>query len=140
MQHELAEKVAIVFAGGGAGIGGCAARILAREGAAVVVADVDETGATAIADGIVAAGGAAVAIRADVTDDADVRRTVQTAVREFGGVDVCVNNAAISDRFPGMDLLNVDLGTWDGVFDTNVKGTLRACRAVLPLMIERGGG
>ena len=101
---HFADKVAIVTGSGG-GIGQAYAEALAREGAAVVVADINTEGAQKVADGIKADGGTALALPVDVSDPVSAKEMADRTLAEFGGIDYLVNNAA---TFGGMkrDLVN----------------------------------
>src|SRR5437868_15543588 len=92
---SLENKVAIVTGTAPGGIGEVYAQTLAQAGAAVVCADISESGAKAVAESLIAEGHRAVAVTVDITDAASVEAMARTAVREFGGVDVLVNNAAL---------------------------------------------
>lgn len=135
---RLEGKVAVVT-GGGSGIGRVAALLFASEGASVVVADVAADQATSAADEIVAAGGRAVAVGVDVSDQEQVQAMVDTAVSSFGGLHVIFNNAGI---FPDDDggVLDTPPETWARVMDVNLKGVWLGCRAAVPAMLDSGGG
>ena len=129
---RLEDKIAIVT-GGGQGIGRAIAGKLAAEGATVVVADLDEASAKQTTDALPGA----VAIRADVTDRQGVQAMVSRVVEEFGRVDVLVNNAGWDKASSFVDS---DPADWDRAIAVNLYGVLHTCKAVLPLMAERGGG
>ncbi|MFD1213009.1 SDR family NAD(P)-dependent oxidoreductase [Arthrobacter sp. GCM10027362] len=129
-------KVALVTGGGG-GIGSAAAARLAGEGAQVVVCDADAGAAGRTADRLVEDGLAARLLAFDVTSSGEVEAAVASVVDEFGGVDVLVNNAGINRRGALLDLTAAD---WDASFAVNVDALFHLCRAVLPRMIEAGGG
>lgn len=132
-------KVAIVTGSGG-GIGQAYAEALAREGAAVVVADINTAGADDVARGIVAEGGTAISVAVDVSDPASAIAMADQAVAEFGGIDYLVNNAAI---FGGMKLdflLTVDPEYYRRFMSVNLDGALWCTRAVYKKMSKRGGG
>ncbi len=132
-------KVAIVTGAGG-GIGQAYAEALAREGAAVAVADINIEGARAVADGITAAGGTAIAVPVDVSDPDSTVAMAETTVAELGGIDYLVNNAAI---FGGMKLDGLLTVPWDyyqRFMSVNLDGALLCSRAVVGHMEKRGGG
>lgn len=132
-------KVAIVTGSGG-GIGQAYAEALAREGAAVVVADINVQGAEKVANGIKGEGGTALAIPVDVSDPASAKEMADRTLAEFGGIDYLVNNAAI---FGGMKLdflLTVDPEYYKKFMGVNLDGALWCTRAVYKKMAKRGGG
>ena len=133
----------VVVAGGGSGIGAATATRLAEEGASVVVGDIVEPNARAVADQIRAGGGRAIAHEFDITDDASVAGLVAAAVAEFGGLDGFHANAAdLSPEVIGRDTdaLDVDLGIFDRTIAVNLRGHLLCTRHALPHLLERGGG
>ena len=131
---RLKDKVAIIT-GAASGFGAEIARIYAREGAKVVIADLNEAGAQAVAAGI---GPAAVGIKCDVTKRADIDRAVKTAVDQFGTVDIVVNNAGYTHK--KQPFLNVDEASFDRCFDVNVKAIYHMINAVVPLMRAKKSG
>jgi NAD(P)-dependent dehydrogenase (short-subunit alcohol dehydrogenase family) len=133
---KVAHKVAVVTGGGG-GIGGALAVRLAREGARVVVADLDANAAAAVADEINAAqSGAAAGVGADVSDKAEIERLIQLALAEFGPVDLYFANAGITGA-AGLDVSEAD---WDRSIDVNVRAHIRAAQLLVPGWVERGEG
>jgi NAD(P)-dependent dehydrogenase (short-subunit alcohol dehydrogenase family) len=137
--YDLSGKVAIVT-GAGRGIGRAYASGLARAGASVVVADIDEESAVDTAKDIEAAGGNAEPARVDVSDHDSAAAMAQLAVEHFGGVDYLVNNAAI---FGGMKLdllLTVDWAYLERFLAVNLSGALVCTRACYQAMATRGGG
>jgi NAD(P)-dependent dehydrogenase (short-subunit alcohol dehydrogenase family) len=137
---RLDGKVAIVT-GSAHGIGAATATRLAQEGAAVVVADLDATGAARHAEGIVAAGATAIGVGVDIADESSVRDLVAATVSEFGGIDVLHNNASAMSLTPAdVDVLGLDLETWDETMGTNLRGTMLCSKAAIPHLLERGGG
>jgi 2-hydroxycyclohexanecarboxyl-CoA dehydrogenase len=129
---RLEDKIAIVT-GGGQGIGKAIAGKLAAEGATVVVTDLDEASAKETADALPGA----IAIRTDVTDRQGVQAMVGRVVEQFGRVDVLVNNAGWDKASSFVDS---DPADWDRAIAVNLYGVLHTCKAVLPLMAERGSG
>jgi rhamnulose-1-phosphate aldolase/alcohol dehydrogenase len=125
----LSTRVALVT-GGGSGIGRATARRLAAEGACVVVADRDEAAARAVAEEI-GSTDAAVHVAADVTDEADVRRSVHQAALAFGGVDLVVNNAGLSISRP---LLETTMADWDLQHDVMARGSFLVSREAARVM------
>jgi 3-oxoacyl-[acyl-carrier protein] reductase len=131
---RLEGKVAIVT-GSASGFGRGIAETFAREGARVVVADIDTRGAAAVASGI---GTAAVPFTADVTKKADVAAMVEAVVKAFGGLDILVNNAGTTHR--NKPLLDVTEEEFDRVYAVNVKAIYLSTLAAVPEMEKRGGG
>jgi NAD(P)-dependent dehydrogenase (short-subunit alcohol dehydrogenase family) len=105
---RLNSRVAIVTGGGG-GIGGATARALAREGASVLVVDVNEDAADSVAGGIRDNGGVAESFRGDVSEEHDVEAVIAAVVNRFGRLDVLHNNAALTDS----DFLSADTAVTD---------------------------
>jgi NAD(P)-dependent dehydrogenase (short-subunit alcohol dehydrogenase family) len=132
---QIEGSVAVVT-GAGSGIGRALASALAAAGASVVAGDIDESGAAGTVDGIRAAGGHAVGIRADAGSVEGVATLIATARGEFGPVDLYVANAGIIGP-PG---LGDDEGDWDRIIDVNVRGHIRAAKALVPEWVERGRG
>lgn len=134
-------KVAIVT-GGGHGIGSAYSRGFAREGARVVVADIDGPAAEQVASEINKEGGHALAVQTDVADMASARAMAKMAFEQSGRIDVLVNNAAVFATIPinrgGFE--EIDDAEWDRVMTVNVKGVWYCCRAVIPYMRQRGSG
>ena len=128
---------AAIVAGGAGGLGSAIARGLAECGAAVAVADRAATEAKEIADGIVGAGGRAIAIEVDVTSAASVERMVATAEDTLGAVDVLVNSAGITRRTPALEFSEAD---WNAILAVNLTGVFLACQAAGRRMVARGRG
>jgi NAD(P)-dependent dehydrogenase (short-subunit alcohol dehydrogenase family) len=141
VDFSLNGKIAVVTGAALGGIGEAYARALAEAGAAVVCADVNESGAKGVADAILSDGGHAIAVGVDITDDGSVSTMVQRAVSELGGVDILVNNAALMAQLTGGgSTLQFAPEMWDQAFNVNVKGAWNCARAVVPEMVKRGGG
>lgn len=131
---RLAGKVAVVT-GAGSGFGEGIAKLYAKEGASVVVADLNEAAAQRVAKGI---GDKAVAVHADVTKAADTGAMIDAAVKNFGKLDIVVNNAGTTHR--NMPLTEVDEATFDRIYAVNVKAIYHAAIKAVPLFKEAGGG
>jgi NAD(P)-dependent dehydrogenase (short-subunit alcohol dehydrogenase family) len=135
-------KVAIVT-GAASGIGRATARLLGREGASVLVADLNEAGAKQVEQEIVSAGGRARGHAVDVSDEDAVKGMVDAAVDAYGGLDILHNNAAaIGKTSPGrdMDVAKIDVDIWDRTMAVNLRGVMLGCKHAIPRMLERGGG
>ncbi|HKA92893.1 MAG TPA: SDR family NAD(P)-dependent oxidoreductase, partial [Acidimicrobiia bacterium] len=133
---DIPGRVAIVT-GAGSGIGRAIALRLAREGAAVVVADVDEDAGGETVAQVEAGGGRAGFVRVDVAREADVRAMVDFALATFGGLDILVNNAGIvvNPAFP-----EADPEAWMRVLDVNLRGPMLGTFYAIGVMREHGGG
>ena len=136
---RFGDKVAIVTGAGG-GIGEVYAKALAGDGAAVVVADLNEAGAERVAGEITDGGGKAVAHRVDVADEESTREMAATTVSHFGGIDHLVNNAAIYAGMKLDPLTTIDMEYLEHFLRVNTWGALHCVRACVDAMSERGGG
>jgi NAD(P)-dependent dehydrogenase (short-subunit alcohol dehydrogenase family) len=139
---RLSGRTAIVT-GAASGIGRATAGAMAREGANVVVADINGPGAEEVASSIKAAGGSALSCPVDISDEGQVAAMVQRAVESFGALHVLHNNAALTDAsMHAKDLTVVDLDaeTWDRSMAVNVRGAMFGCKHAVPRMIDAGGG
>jgi 3-oxoacyl-[acyl-carrier protein] reductase len=139
VRFDFSDRVVIVTGSGG-GIGQAYAESLAAAGASVVVADINVEGARAVADGIVAAGGAAHAVMVDVADPASAVSMAEETVATFGGLDYLVNNAAIFGQMQLDFLLTVDWTYLQRFLSVNMLGALNCARACHPALRARGGG
>ncbi|HVR71947.1 MAG TPA: glucose 1-dehydrogenase [Vicinamibacteria bacterium] len=133
---RFAGRVALVT-GAGSGIGEAAAVRFGAEGAAVAAADLSETAAAATAERVRKAGGRAIALTADVSQDTDCRRLVAQTLAQLGALDILVNNAGIGAVGT---VLETDEATFQKVMDVNVRGTFLLSKAALPSMIARKAG
>ncbi|WP_406450355.1 glucose 1-dehydrogenase [Streptomyces sp. NBC_01622] len=128
----------VIVTGAGSGIGRAAALAFAAEGAKVVVADLNADGAEAVVKEIQQAGGIAVAVTGDLSEQTVVDEVTATTVERFGGVDVLVNNAGIMDRMSA--LADVADAEWERVIRVNLTAPFLLTRAVLPHMLAAGRG
>jgi len=133
---RLAGKSAIIT-GAARGIGKATALMFAREGADVLVPDLDLTGSQAVATEILTLGRKGVAMQMDVTRMADIQRMVETAVREFGKIDILVNNAGITQVREPLQLTEAD---WDRTLNLNLKAVFFCAQAVAREMVTRKSG
>jgi glucose 1-dehydrogenase len=133
---RLDGKAALV-AGAGGGIGGAGAEGLAREGAAVICADIDPGSAEAAAARILAARGRATGIALDVRNRSAVDDAVAATVREFGKLDVLLDCAGVSH---GRNFLDLDLAEWERVIAVNLTGMFHLGQAAARQMVRQGGG
>ncbi|WP_432842616.1 SDR family NAD(P)-dependent oxidoreductase [Dactylosporangium sp. CA-092794] len=135
-------KVAIVT-GGASGAGRATAAILARRGAAVVIADINGNAAAETVDELTAAGGRALAVRTDVSSPDETAAVAARAVDEYGRLDVLVNcAAALGPDVLGRDtnVVDVDLDVWRRSLEVDLFGVMLSCRAAIPHLLAAGGG
>ncbi|MEQ8965288.1 MAG: L-iditol 2-dehydrogenase [Azospirillaceae bacterium] len=130
---KLEGKVAVVT-GGARGIGRAIAERYVAEGAKVAIADILQHEAEELAASL---GHDAMGLRLDVTDPGSIDAMVATVVERYGGIDILVNNAAVFDMAP---ILEITRESYDRIFDINVKGLLFTLQAVAAAMVERGKG
>ena len=132
---RLDGKVALIT-GGGSGMGKVASALFAREGASVVLTDVnDEAGGETAAE----IGEHAMYVHADVSNEADAKAMIDAVLQRFGHLDVLYNNAGIMPPDDGSITDTAD-ATWDRVLSVNVKGVAHGCRFGIPAMLDSGGG
>lgn len=136
MTQGIKDKV-VVITGASSGLGAAAARLLAEQGATVVLGARRADRIQALAGEIVEKGGKALAIQVDVTDKDQVRNLVDKAVENFGRIDVMLNNAGLMPLSP-LDRYKFD--EWDRMIDVNIKGVLYGIAAALPHMQKRKSG
>ena len=133
---EVDGTIAVVT-GGASGIGRATALEFARRGADVVVADIHEERLAETVAAIDALGRRALAVRCDVTSDADVEHLAAVAFDTFERVDIVMNNAGVAVLGPPH---RVEMGEWERILQVNVLGLVRGVRAFAPAMVERGSG
>ncbi len=133
---RLQGKIALIT-GAGSGIGKASALLFAKEGAAVVAADLNGEAARATAESIQAEGGRASHVQGDVGEPGDARRMVEHAIAAFGRIDVLFNNAGIGHVGR---VHETEIEDWDRLIRVHVRGTFLMCKYAIPHMIEAGGG
>jgi NAD(P)-dependent dehydrogenase (short-subunit alcohol dehydrogenase family) len=130
----------VVFLTGGGGVLGRASALLfAREGARVAVVDMLKDKAEETAQQVIEDGGDALALEADVTDEAAVQQAVESTVKHWGHLDTLFNNAGI---MPHQDesVVDMDMELWSGIYAINVQGTALCCKYAVPHIVQVGGG
>jgi NAD(P)-dependent dehydrogenase (short-subunit alcohol dehydrogenase family) len=135
---RLQDKVALIT-GAGSGIGRETALLFAREGASIVVADVNDQAGQAVVAELQAAAGKSVFVHADVSKAADAEGMVRAAEESFGKLDVLFNNAGISHADDD-DAINTDEAVWDLTMNINLKGVFLGCKYGIPALRRAGGG
>jgi len=136
--NRLDGKVAFIT-GGGSGIARAAALLFAREGAKVIVAEIDGALGEATARDVADAGADAMAVRTDVTDEASVRAAIDAAVGHHGRLDILFNCAGGSLNADSL-VTEVDLDVWDRTMALDVRGAMLVCRHGIPELVKAGGG
>jgi 3-oxoacyl-[acyl-carrier protein] reductase len=136
---RLEDRVAIVT-GGARGLGRAFCSALADEGAKIVIADILEKEARQAADEILAKNGSAMALKVDVTSEADTLSMTEEVVKKFGRIDVLVNNAALVYGMTRKPFTEIPPGEWDKLMTVNLKGPFLCSRAVFPQMKKQGRG
>jgi 3-oxoacyl-[acyl-carrier protein] reductase len=138
---RLKDKVAIIT-GAAHGIGKAYARRFAEEGAHVVIADIDAAGGEGTAKAILDAGGSAWSRATDVTKFPNVQGLMQETVKQFGRIDVLLNNAAIyvTQKLWKGPVEELALEEWDRVIEVNLKGVFLCSKAVIPIMKQQKSG
>ncbi len=128
---------AVIVTGGSQGIGRAICMGFAKAGAKVFIFDVNDAGASSVADEIVAGGGFAKVYKTDVSNYQNVEENISSIMKETGRIDVLVNNAGIVDSRPLVEINDKD---FDRVISINLKGVFNTCHNVLPIMMEQKYG
>ncbi len=128
----------VLVTGAGSGIGRATAELFAQKGARVAVGDINADNAEAVAQGIRQAGGEAMAVTVDVTQREQIEQGVDTVRQAYGPIGILVNNAGIAHR--STLIMDADAEIWQRILTTNLKSVLMCSQAVVPHMMERGGG
>jgi len=136
---RLKDKVAIVT-GGGVGIGKAYAHGLIKEGAKVVVADIQEGEAQKVAAEIKQNGGEAMAVAVDVTSQEKAQAMAGAVLKAYGHIDILVNNAGLYSALKKKPFMEIDSEEWDRVMAVNIKGLFHCVKAVYPAMKEQRKG
>ena len=138
MDNNFKDK-AVLITGSSFGIGQGAARAFADAGAKVLLASRNRTANMALLEEIKAKGEKAVFMETDITDRSQIKRMVDTAVEEFGGIDIAINNAGIEGT-PGVRTGDYEESVWDEVMDVNLKGVWLSMKFELQVMVKEGKG
>ncbi|WP_028775432.1 SDR family NAD(P)-dependent oxidoreductase [Shimazuella kribbensis] len=133
---KLTDKVAIITGAGG-GMGKADALLFAKEGAKVVITDIQLDKVEEVVDEIKEAGGEALGFHHDVSSEEEWKKIVAEAIQAYGKIDILVNNAGISNAVP---MLEQTVEIWDKVMSINLTGVFLGQKHVIPHMIENGGG
>ncbi len=133
---RLKDKVCLIT-GAGSGIGRASALRFAQEGAKVVGVDINGQEAIATQQQILQAGGVALALPLDVTQEVQIQEAITTTVSRFGRIDVLFNNAGIARLIPTTEMTEAQ---WDQIMNVNVKGIFLGCKHAIPIMVRQGSG
>ena len=133
---RLKDKVAIIT-GAASGIGKATAKLFAKHGAKVVVADIDKDGGSQTVTQIQNGGNEAIFVETDVTLKVDTEKMVAQTVETYGKLDILFNNAGIAMRLPVAELPEED---WHRCLDVNLTGVYLCAKAAIPAMLKNGGG
>lgn len=136
---RLKDRVAIIT-GAGQGIGRAYAHRLVQEGARVVVAELNEPKGKAVAEELLAKGGEGLFVRTDVADEASCAEMAAATVRQFGRIDVLVNNAAVFSTIKMKPFWELSVAEWEQLMAVNARGVWLASKAVVPQMRKQGSG
>jgi NAD(P)-dependent dehydrogenase (short-subunit alcohol dehydrogenase family) len=132
------ENKTVIITGASSGMGKAIALLFAGEGAKLVLADIKKDALNELADSINKNNGKAIGIVCNVAVENDVKNMIETAISNYGSIDVLVNNAGIMDDFMPVDMVSNDL--WKRIMSVNVDGPFYACRLAVPQMLKQGKG
>lgn len=132
-------KVALVT-GGASGIGLSAAKLMAKEGAKVVIGDFNEEGAKQAANEIIADGGEASGIFLDASVQESIKGAIDYTVNKYNSLSILYNNVGLTNLQKDLDVVNIDLDEWDRLMNVNLKSVVIGSRYAIPHMKEAGGG
>ena len=136
---RLKDRVAIIT-GSGRGIGRASTLIFSKEGASVVIADIDKENGEKTKSDIIEKGGKAIFIKTDVSKEKDVKNLIETTIKKFGKLNILYNNAAVFWYGKDGYITDIDKDIWDKVIDINLRGVYLCCKYAIPEMIKSGGG
>lgn len=137
---KLKGKVAIVT-GAAYGIGQGIVQAIAREGASVVIADINVEGSEKTARDIIKSGGTALTVKTDISKEDEVKQMVERTIAEFGQVDILVNNAAfLGSSYHQKSFIDTQVAEWRAEIDVTFTGTLLCCKAVIAPMLKQKSG
>lgn len=139
MEISFAGKVAFVT-GAGSGIGAATARLVAEAGGAVALVGIPADGVESVAAEITANGGRAITVPTDVSDSDQVKKAVDTTVKEFGRLDITVASAGVQMHNQDRDLHHLDEVAWDRTHNINYRGVMLTCKHSLARMVQQGSG
>lgn len=140
MSADAAAAGAVIVTGSGQAIGRAYALRFARDGRPVVIADLNAENARKVAAEITSGGGRAIAVEANVADEASCAKLAQAALDAFGSIAVLVNNAAYFSQITPKPFWELTVAEWDAATNVNLKGTWLASRAVVPAMMAQRAG
>lgn len=137
MNSKLKNKV-VIISGGASGIGAAASLLFAKEGALVVIADLQVSLGEELVKKIQSFDGKAYFIKCDVTSETDIQNMVLKTIEKYGGLDCAFNNAGIEGE--SADTVQCTLANWDSVINTNLKGIWLCMKYQIPEILKAGGG